>query len=330
MYSSASVKMPVLRTAAAAIIFFAASGAIAGAQTVEQASAQSQATSNQTSQGKIADGDLRATISELPEKKGLAAKAFDAAKSAANKAGDILSRVPCLSPKGPEAATASLPHVARKLNAGEPVTIVAFGSSSTQGYGSTSPAYTYPNRLAEQLRRKFPKSEINVINRGVGGQEVPQMMERLQTSVLDERPDLVIWQLGTNSVVRGEDTSGTAALVESGVSRIQAIGADVVLIDPQYVPAVTAQKEGASRMVKLIKDIATLKKVSVFPRFEVMRHWHEDEKLPFDTFVIGDGLHMNDWGYACFAQLLGDTIIRSVEQVKAGNAPGEMPNSRPM
>ncbi|WP_204307648.1 hypothetical protein, partial [Enterobacter hormaechei] len=68
------------------------------------------------------------------------------------------------------------------------------------------------------------------------------------------------------------DTSGMAALVEGGVSRIQAIGADVVLIDPQYVPAVTAKKEGASKMVKLIGDIARLKKIAVFPRFEVMRH----------------------------------------------------------
>jgi hypothetical protein len=30
---------------------------------------------------------------------------------------------------------------------------------------------------------------------------------------------------------------------------------------------------------------------------------------------------MNDWGYACFAQLLGDDIIKSVEQVQAGISP---------
>ena len=27
---------------------------------------------------------------------------------------------------------------------------------------------------------------------------------------------------------------------------------------------------------------------------------------------------MNDWGYACFAQILGDDIIRSVGQIKLG------------
>ena len=47
-----------------------------------------------------------------------------------------------------------------------------------------------------------------------------------------------------------------------------------------------------------------------------MRDWHEKQAIPIDNFVIADGLHMNDWGYACFAQLLGDDIIKSVGQIK--------------
>ncbi|HAP48492.1 MAG TPA: GDSL family lipase, partial [Afipia sp.] len=143
----------------------------------------------------------------------------------------------------------------------------------------------------------------------------------------------VIWQLGTNAVVKGNasDIAATAALVEDGIARLQARGIDVVLIDPQYVPAVAEKTENASRMVKLLGDVAKLKNISVFPRFDVMRQWHEDEKMPFDKFVIGDGLHMNDWGYACFAQLLGDTIIKSVGQVKAGvNIPANVMTFRPM
>ncbi|MBY0383373.1 MAG: SGNH/GDSL hydrolase family protein [Xanthobacteraceae bacterium] len=254
-------------------------------------------------------------------KPGLTAKAIEAARQAANKAGDILTRIPCLSPTGDGAVSISLPRVAKKLRDDEPVVIVAFGSSSTAGYGSSSAAYTYPNRLAEQLRRKFPKSRISVINRGIGGQEVPDMVARLQSSVLDSHPDLVIWQLGTNSVVRGHNSSeDIAPLIEEGVSRMQAQGADVVLIDPQYVPAVTAKPDDANRMVKLIKHVASLRHASVFPRFEVMRQWHENEKMPFDSFSISDGLHMNDWGYACFAQLLGDMIIKSVNNVKVDGA----------
>jgi lysophospholipase L1-like esterase len=279
-------------------------------------------------------GALAQTAPEAPaQKKGLATKAIEAAKSAAQQAGDILTRIPCLPAKGLANVRGSLPRVARRIAAGEPVTIVAFGSSTTVGFGTTSPAYTYPNRLADQLRRKFPTSDITIINRGMGGQDAPEMMKRFNAAVLDANPDLVIWQLGTNTVVKGSaaDIAATAALVEDGIGQLQARGIDVVLIDPQYVPAVAEKKENAGKMVKLIGEIAKLKNVSVFPRFEVMRQWHEDEKMPFDKFVIGDGLHMNDWGYACFAQLLGDTIIKSVGEVKAGvNIPSNVTTYRPM
>ena len=91
-----------------------------------------------------------------------------------------------------------------------------------------------------------------------------------------------------------------------------------MLVDPQYSPAVNAKAENASRMVQLLSKVAALRHVGIFPRFEVMRDWHDRQSMPFDTFVIADGLHMNDWGYACFAQLLGDDIIKSVGQVKVG------------
>ncbi len=70
------------------------------------------------------------------------------------RAADIFKRVPCAT-KGVY-LEGSLPNVARKLAANQPVTIVAFGSSSTVGYGATSPIFSYPYRLADQLRRKFP------------------------------------------------------------------------------------------------------------------------------------------------------------------------------
>jgi lysophospholipase L1-like esterase len=266
-------------------------------------------------------------------KKSLTTKTIEAVKSAASQAGDILTRVPCLPAKGIADTSGTLPRVAKRIAAGDPVTIVAFGSSTTVGYGVTSPAYTYPNRLADQLRRKFPTADISIINRGMGGQDTPEMMKRFNSAVLASNPDLVIWQLGTNTVIKGteNDVSATKALVEDGIAQLQSRGIDVVLIDPQYVPAVTAKEENASEMVKLLANVAKLKHVSLFPRFEVMKEWHENDKMPFDSFVIGDGLHMNDWGYACFAQLLGDTIIKSVGQVQAGvNPPSNVMTLRPM
>jgi lysophospholipase L1-like esterase len=265
------------------------------------------------------------------QQKGLAGKAIDKVKEVAKSASDILSRVPCRSPKGGARTMGSLPHVAARLVAGKPVVIIAFGSSSTQGWGSTSPEFTYPNRLAAQLRRQYPGADITVLNRGKGGEDAPEMMKRLQTEVIDANPDMVIWQVGTNAVLRNLDPAETAHLVEDGIARIQAAGADLVLVDPQYSPAVNAKAENAGRMVQLLGKVAELRHVGFFPRFEVMRDWHEKQSMPFDSFVVADGLHMNDWGYACFAQLLGDDIIKSVGQIKLGvNVPSNVQTYRPM
>jgi len=266
-----------------------------------------------------------------PPQKTLTAKAVDTVKQVARSAGDIFSRVPCSAPKGGLNSLGSLPHVASRLIAGQPVVIIAFGSSSTQGFGSSAPEFTYPNRLAAQLKRQYPTANITVVNAGVGGEDAPEMMKRLQTAVIDKKPDLVIWQVGTNAVLRDLDPSETAKLVEEGVARIQAGGSDVVLVDPQYSPRVYERAESASRMVRLLNKIASLRHVGIFPRFEVMREWHEKQSLPVDSFVIADGLHMNDWGYACFAQLLGDDIIKSVGQIKLGvNVPSDVRTYRPM
>ncbi|RZN11951.1 GDSL family lipase [Bradyrhizobium genosp. SA-3] len=267
-----------------------------------------------------------------PEQRGITARTIDKVKEVAKSAGDIFSRVPCLPPKGGSKAMGTLPHVASKLVAGQPVVIVAFGSSSTAGFGASSPEFNYPNRLAAQLRRQYPSADITVVNAGVGGEDAPEMMKRLQTQVIDVHPDMVIWQVGTNAVLRNLDPGDTAKLVEDGISRIQAAGgADIVLVDPQYSPAVNRRAESAGKMVKLLGKVAELRHVGIFPRFEVMREWHEKQAIPVEGFVIADGLHMNDWGYACFAQLLGDDIIHSVGQIKLGvNVPADVRAYRPM
>jgi lysophospholipase L1-like esterase len=263
--------------------------------------------------------------------KGVTGRAIDKVKEVAKSATDIFSRVPCLPPKGSSKSMGSLPRVASKLASGQPVVIIAFGSSSTAGFGATSPEFNYPNRLAAQLHRQYPTADITVINRGQGGEDAPEMMKRLQTSVIDAHPDLVIWQVGTNAVLRNLDPAETAKLVEEGITRMQAAGADVVLIDPQYSPAVNKHAESAGRMMNLLNKVAELRKVGVFPRFAVMKDWHEKQAIPIENFVIADGLHMSDWGYACFAQLLGDDIIKSVGQIKLGvNVPSDVRTYRPM
>jgi lysophospholipase L1-like esterase len=326
------------RGAALVLAFSLAAIALPTSASAQEQTAQAQ--SGQATTGQATTGQAQSNVAAVnPQQKSLGDRAKEGAGNAAERlddlvkrAADIFNRVPC-SNKGVY-LEGSLPNIATKLAANEPVTIVAFGSSSTAGYGATSPIFSYPYRLADQLRRKYPMADITIFNRGIGGEDAEQMMQRMQTAVIDAKPDLVIWQVGTNIVIRGDDAAvaRAAALVNEGIDKIKAVGADIVLIDPQYVPA-TASKETQEKtntMVNLLGNIAHAKQIARFPRFAMMRKWHDDQKS-FDQFVISDGLHMNDWGYACFAQMLGDTIIDSVQRVQSGQAvPADVLMYRPL
>jgi lysophospholipase L1-like esterase len=204
-----------------------------------------------------------------------------------------------------------LPHMAQRLASGEPIKIVALGSSSTYGAGASTPAASYPSRLADELAKHFPGHEFTVLNRGVNGEEITDILARLDTAVIAERPDLVLWQVGTNSVLRDIALEPHVAELHQGLARLKASGADVVLIDPQYAPRVIA-KPTCDGMVSLIAATAKAEHVGVFHRFELMRHWYKAEHLPFAAFVSQDGLHMNDWSYACLAKALGMAIAEAM------------------
>jgi acyl-CoA thioesterase I len=209
-----------------------------------------------------------------------------------------------------------LTRMARRLAADLPVKIVALGSSSTFGAGASVAAASYPSRLAEELRWRLPGHEITVLNRGVNGDEASEMLARLDRDVIAEHPDVVLWQAGTNSVLRDKAVLPHATLLHEGLSRLKAIGADIVLIDPQYAPKVLA-KPNHEGMVSLIATAAKAEHVCLFQRFEMMRSWYETDKLPFEAFVSADGLHMNDWSYGCVAKWLGAAIVEAATRPTA-------------
>jgi acyl-CoA thioesterase-1 len=201
-------------------------------------------------------------------------------------------------------------RVAQKLTSGKPITIVAIGSSSTAGAGASSPAANYPSRLQVELKQRFPGHPITVINRGIGGEEIGDMLKRFDKAVVAAKPDLVVWQLGTNSVIRNHPLNDHGAAIRAGLAKIRATGADVVLIDPQFAPKVIV-KPDATHMVSLIAMTAKLHDVDLFPRFDLMRRWYSADHLSFKTFVSADGLHMNDWSYACLAKGLSMAIAEA-------------------
>jgi acyl-CoA thioesterase-1 len=200
-----------------------------------------------------------------------------------------------------------LTRVARHFESDRAIKIVAIGSSSTAGAGASSPDASYPSRLEADLTKHFHWQDTTVLNRGVNGEEAPDMLARFDDSVIAERPDLVIWQTGTNLVLRDHPLDPKATVLHEGLARLKAIHADVILVDLQYAPKVLAKPE-TEGMLAQIAAIAKEQSVDLFHRFALMKHWYQADHMPFDAFVAPDGLHMNDWSYDCFAQRLGSAI----------------------
>lgn len=223
------------------------------------------------------------------------------------------ARAGCQAPADLTRLDQSLARTARRVAAGQPLKIVAIGSSSTAGAGASSPAASYPSRLAVVLQQRFPNVPITVINRGANGEEACDMVARFDQAVIAENPDLVIWQIGTNTVLRDNPLPPTTKLLQEGLARLKSAGSDVILIDPQFAPKVLAKRD-VDNMVDLIATTAKAEHVGLFHRFAVMRHWRQVARIPFEAFLANDELHMNDWSYDCVAQLLGNAIAESVNR----------------
>ena len=150
-----------------------------------------------------------------------------------------------------------LKHLTESLNTQRNTKIVAFGSSSTAGARQVVPFPAYLELMLRgefgfQMTSKFGKRMINVINRGVGGEEASTELPRMQSDVIDEAPALVIWQVGTNAVFRNTEPEfafeKVFAAIADGLDRLSKLPTDVILMDSQYTTARRdTRKEAALR-----------------------------------------------------------------------------------
>jgi lysophospholipase L1-like esterase len=201
----------------------------------------------------------------------------------------------------------TLPNTARAIRHGAALVIVAMGSSSTQGVGASDQAHTYPALLAEELQRRWPYLAVTVMNKGRGGETAEQMLARFPRDVLSYRPQLVIWQTGSNHALQREDIQGYEKIVREGIARLQAARIDVILMDPQYAPRILGRPLHKA-IVDTIREVGNDLKVAVFRRFAVMRHWVTSGQYRTEDIISYDQLHMNDTSYNCIARLLADSL----------------------
>jgi len=190
------------------------------------------------------------------------------------------------------------------LQRGAGLTVVALGSSSTQGHGASAADRTYPAQLEAVLRRRHPAWNVRVLNRGVGGETAGDMLRRFARDVHANRPALVLWQVGANDAVREVPAERLSAELDDGLAGLRAAGIDVVLVPPQHA-ARLARAPQFEATLAVLERAALRHNVALFARERIMRALPEAER---QRLLGADGLHLNDLGYLCLATQLADAI----------------------
>lgn len=115
--------------------------------------------------------------------------------------------------------------VPSRVEAAEPIRIVALGDSLTAGYG-LPPGDAFPVRLEAALRAKG--HHVEVINAGVSGDTADQGLARLEWS-LPEKADAAIVEFGANDALRGLDPRATRRALDEMVGKLRQRGLPVLV-----------------------------------------------------------------------------------------------------
>lgn len=195
-----------------------------------------------------------------------------------------------------------------------PSTIVAIGSSSTEGIPKNVKASLYPAALEAKLKEQWPDADIRVVNKGRGGELMADTLKRFDQDVLSLKPGLVVWQLGVNDVLRFDGVAGRREEIKAGLRILAERGIPVILLDLQYAPLVNGDPDTPA-MQDIIDSEAregVRGRVMHFRRYAIMKSLADREAVPMAAMTDTDGLHMTDAMHSCVGRLLADMIVAGV------------------
>jgi len=213
-------------------------------------------------------------------------------------------------PADPPLPRLSMPHLRAALQSDHEGLIVALGSSSTEGLAASGSARTYPAVLQAELSAELPHWHVAVLNRGIGGQDAPEELARMEADVIAVRPQLVIWQVGANAALHHVDASVFRAELMDGVRRLKQAGIDVILMDNQRTPRILATA-GDDAIDRALAQAAREAGVNLFSRSRLMDAWASEGAGPA-AFTASDMLHHNDRGYLCLGRALAHSVAASL------------------
>jgi lysophospholipase L1-like esterase len=191
---------------------------------------------------------------------------------------------PCDIPGYLLSGTNELKHVAEAAQKEKRLTIAVVGTGSSILAGPDGPSSAYPARLEAALKQKLPSVAVKVVTLARTRMTAEDLAKGMEKVLVDEKPDLVIWQTGTLDAIRRIDPDEFRAGLEEGVETLHKGGADVILMNMQYSPRTDI-------MVPLgpyaddMRVAAQQHEIPLFDRLAIMRHWSDTGA--FDLYAAG-------------------------------------------
>src|SRR5262249_6369801 len=154
------------------------------------------------------------------------------------------------------------------------LTVVVLGSASSSLPGVDGAAKAYPARLEESLKRRLNGVAVRVVAHTKARDTAAEMAKTLQQVLVDDKPDLVVWQTGTVAAMLGVDPDDFQHALDQGVETLRGAKADAILMNMQYSPR-TDSMIALGSYVDAMRFVALQREVPLFDRLAVMKNWNE-------------------------------------------------------
>lgn len=212
-------------------------------------------------------------------------------------------KTPTMTLRGGDVA---LPAVAVALRERRQVNILTIGGSARAGADPQSGGY---NAVIERLLATTLKGvQITIADQGISGELARDAGERIRSNVALNRPDLVIWQVGTSDAFSNIPPDEFEAALTDTVRWLKSHDTDVVLVGVHYIRNLASDLHYQA-IRHVVKKVAIAEKVLRIGRYEA-GEWLEKSKGQADEFA------MTEAGYLCMAEYVARAISGAVIDVK--------------
>ncbi len=199
-----------------------------------------------------------------------------------------------------------LKHVAEAVQKEKKLTIAVVGTGSSILAGPDGPRSAYPARLEAVLKQKLPSVAVKVVSLVRTRMTTEDLARGMEKMLVDEKPDLVIWQTGTLDAIRRIDPDEFRAALEDGVETLHKGGTDVILMNMQYSPR-TDIMVPLGPYADNMRVVALQHEIPLFDRLAIMRHWSDTGA--FDLYAAGKDNVLAQRVHDCIGRGIASMII---------------------